>query len=299
MIHWLLQRETDEMPAAGWLSAAEQARLALFRSPKRRQEWLLGRWTAKRLVQSYLEQETGLRPPLDALVIVRDPGGAPAAIFDNDATPMDLPAAARWISGASLLGDAERKPEGDPIVASGMRLPVSLSISHSHGMALCALHTSLREPWHEDWVSTRFPGTGVTMIGADIELVEARSPTFLQAYLTSEEQAWLQRVPADEQMALATTIWSAKEAVLKALWIGLAVDTRRVVCLPAPAHPENNADWLAVQVHCDPALPPEALHRAGWPSEAVGPWQLRGWWRPQDRFVLTLAALHIADRAEK
>lgn len=299
MIHWLLQRDADEMPAAGWLSAAEQARLALFRSQKRQQEWLLGRWTAKRLVQRYLEQETGLPPPLDALVIVRDPGGAPTALFDSAATPMDLPAAARWISGASLLGDAERKPEGEPIVASGMRLPVSLSISHSHGTALCALHSALRDPWQEECVSTDFPGGGVTMIGADIELVEARSPAFLQAYLAPEEQAWLQRSPTDEQMALATTIWSAKEAVLKALWIGLTVDTRRVVCLPASAYSENHVDWLAVQVHCDSTLPPEALHRAGWPAEAIGPWQLRGWWRRQDRFTLTLAALHIANRAEK
>lgn len=286
MIHWLLQYDTDEIPAAGWLSTAEQARLALFRSEKRRQEWLLGRWTAKRLVQCYLEQETGLRPPLDALVIVREPGGAPAALFDSDATPMDLPSAARWISGASLLGDAERKANHPKLAVSGMALPVSLSISHSQGLALCALYTAdeTAERGAACIVEDDFPAEGSVLIGVDIEHSEARPDSFAQAYFTTEEMHWTGQALGSEQALLATVTWSAKEAVLKALQLGLVVDTRRVQCLPAMGlelAAAANHGWNEVHITCDPTLLPP-----------VTAWQWRGWWRREGAFVLTLAALH-------
>ena len=289
MIHWLLQRDADEMPTTGWLSTAELARLALFRAAKRRQEWLLGRWTAKRLVQGYLEQETGLRPPLDALVIVRDAGGAPAVLFDSDATPMDLPPGARWVSGASLLGDAERKAGLPKLAASGMALPISLSISHSNGLALCALHCAgnavLSDPHCA--VDDAFPDKGNVVIGIDIEYSEERSDSFVQAYFTNEEIHCIGQALGNEQALLSTVTWSAKEAVLKALQLGLVVDTRRVQCLPATGlelAASINYGWNEVYITCDPAL----LSQPGY-----GQW--RGWWRREGAYVLTLAALYQED----
>ena len=67
MIHWLLQ-STDAHPdlarghpPVGLLCKLEHARLSNLTIDKRRREWLLGRWTAKQLLQAYLEQETGAR----------------------------------------------------------------------------------------------------------------------------------------------------------------------------------------------------------------------------------------------
>ena len=88
MIHWLIQSSADHpdlargIAPAGLLSGAEQTRLAALKTEKRRRDWLLGRWTAKRLIQTYVERQTGLRPPLDAVVIEAEPSGAPRVIAD-------------------------------------------------------------------------------------------------------------------------------------------------------------------------------------------------------------------------
>ena len=53
-----------EGAAPEWLDEPERQRLSTFKIEKRRRDWLLGRWTAKRLVQSYLAAATGRRLPL-------------------------------------------------------------------------------------------------------------------------------------------------------------------------------------------------------------------------------------------
>ncbi len=123
VIHWLLQ-SLDDCPdtlrgdaTPAWLSAAEQARLHGFKVEKRRRDWLLGRWTAKNLVQRYLAQTTGETVALDAIFIGADADGAPYASYKG-------------------------------------RLAVSLSISHSHGMAFCglvALESPLAPPSAATW----------------------------------------------------------------------------------------------------------------------------------------------------
>ncbi len=300
------------------MGAAESERLAQLPTPKRRSEWLLGRCAAKRLVQRYVEVETGQQPPLDALVIARDAEdiAAPVVIFDCQATPMDLPAGARWVSGAPLVAEPGRRL-GYPVPrVSGMRLPISLSISHSSEMALCALYAVggrwLRSTpegaawsgqvaggrWQDHAISTGFPAGGLVQVGVDVETIEARTDSFVQAYFAPDEMHWIGQALDDQQALLGTITWSAKEAVLKALQLGLTVDTRRVTCLPAAgmelsAGPEYG--WNEVHVQCDPALLPEALRRAGRLPQAHSlDWQIRGWWRRAGHFVLTLAALHVA-----
>lgn len=56
MIAWLVQSACDlpALPAAAWLSPPERERLSSFKVAKRRDDWLLGRWTAKRLAQTVL-----------------------------------------------------------------------------------------------------------------------------------------------------------------------------------------------------------------------------------------------------
>ena len=319
MIHWLLQPAeqcpeltTGKVPD-GLLGAAELERVAQIPSPKRRREWLLGRCAAKRLVQRYVAMETGQWPPLDALVIARDAEdiAAPVAIFDCQATPMDLPTGARWVSGAPLVAEPGRRL-GFPVPrVSGMRLPISLSISHSSEMALCALYAVggrwkaaggkwqvAGGGWQDHALSSGFPAGGLVQVGVDVEGIEPRSDSFVQAYFAADELRWIGQALDDGQALMATITWSAKEAVLKALQLGLTVDTRRVVCLPA-AGLELTAGvehgWSDVHVQIDPALLPEALRRAGrLPSASDFDWQIRGWWRRSGHFVLTLAALYVA-----
>jgi len=333
MIHWLLQpaEQCPELTTGkapdGLLGAAELERVAQIPSPKRRREWLLGRCAAKRLVQRYVAMETGQWPPLDALVIARDAEdiAAPVAIFDCQATPLDLPVGSRWVSGAPLVAVPGRRL-GYPVPrVSGMRLPISLSISHSSEMALCALyavggrwrpaggmlpqrqvvaqHPGGPSPewasasWQDHALSSGFPAGGLVQVGVDVEGIEPRSDSFVQAYFAADEMRWIGQALDDEQALMSTITWSAKEAVLKALQLGLTVDTRRVVCLPATgleltAGVEHG--WSEVHVQIDPDLLPEALRRAGrLPSTSNFDWQLRGWWRRSGHFVLTLAALYV------
>lgn len=51
MIHWLVQT-FDELPETdAWLRAEERRRLASFKTPRRKADWLLEQWTAKQLVR--------------------------------------------------------------------------------------------------------------------------------------------------------------------------------------------------------------------------------------------------------
>lgn len=226
MIHWLVQTFRDCPADDAWLSVGERMRLAALRHPKRRREWLLGRWTAKQVLQHAIEQVHHTRPPLADLVIENAPSGAPVA---------------HWVDGQHLDG-------------------WELSLSHSRDRALCAL-------------------THGAAIGADIEWIEPRTEAFVRDYFTPAEVALVERTPAPARAERITAIWSAKEAALKALHLGLTVDTRAVECLiNHQATPQS--DWKAFDIHGDPR------RLRGWSRP------LAGWWQVSEGFVLTLALDH-------
>jgi 4'-phosphopantetheinyl transferase len=240
MIRWLIQSAPPHFDLAagdalvGMLSAEEYTRFLQFKSEKRRREWLLGRWTAKLLLQAHIEEREGWRPALARFIIGSESSGAPFA---------------------SLVAD-DRSPR---------RLPLSLSISHSNGYGFAALH-----PTDERAVQ----------VGADMELVEPRSWRFVEDFFTDEESEMLLCAPESTRDMLATAIWSAKEATLKALRLGLSVDTRCVSCLIEPA---ARADWT-----------PFSIHRHEQPTqEPYCSIPLSGWWRVLESpstalFTLTL-----------
>jgi 4'-phosphopantetheinyl transferase len=241
MIDWLIQ-SIDAHPSLsqgaapdGLLSFSEQQRLATFTVAKRRRDWLLGRLTAKRLLQSYVAQCTGAWLPLDTFIIGSDPDGAPHVIGD-------------W---RLEIGDREKN----------LQSPISnleLSISHSNGYAFCAISDC----------------AGLA-IGADIERIAPRAPEFAADYFTSAELAQVAASPANERDATVTLIWSAKEAALKALRLGLTVDTRRV-SIGLSEHHSATLAWAPLAVRS--TLPKAA---------AVG--GLHGWWRIVGEYALTLA----------
>ena len=88
MIDWLIQSTTGHpalargIAPAGLLSEQEQLRLIELKTIKRRSDWLIGRWTAKHLIQSYIERQNGVQPLMNTLTVVNDPAGAPRIIAD-------------------------------------------------------------------------------------------------------------------------------------------------------------------------------------------------------------------------
>jgi 4'-phosphopantetheinyl transferase len=85
-VFWLEQVEADVPPNDDWLSASEAACLARMRFPKRRADWRLGRWTAKRAVSEYLT----LQRPLAAVEIRAAPSGAPQVFLGSQAAKLAI-----------------------------------------------------------------------------------------------------------------------------------------------------------------------------------------------------------------
>jgi 4'-phosphopantetheinyl transferase len=101
-VYWLEQSEADVPPNNDWLSAGEVECLSSMRFPKRRADWRLGRWTAKRALLFYQN-----------------------ALGDHQAlTNIEIRPAA---SGAPVVFIADR------------RAAAAISLSHCNGHALCAI----------------------------------------------------------------------------------------------------------------------------------------------------------------
>jgi len=115
--------------------------------------------------------------------------------------------AAQGLADVQIL----KEPTGAPYlhVTGRGKLRSGLSLSHSHEHVLAALSS---EPLR---------------IGVDLEWIEPRPAEFLTDYFNEGEIAQVKGTI--EQRALLTTLlWSAKEAVLKALSEGLRIDTRKL-----------------------------------------------------------------------
>jgi 4'-phosphopantetheinyl transferase len=104
-LHYLTRKLADLPPDLSWLAAGERARAAGLRFPKRRDDWLLGRWTAKLAVRSVLARTAGA-PEFRHLEIRSAPDGAPEAFVGSE------------------------------------RAPVSIALSHSGGTGFCAVAAS-------------------------------------------------------------------------------------------------------------------------------------------------------------
>ena len=219
-LYWFEQREADLPGENDWLSTGELTRLATFRFPKRRADWLLGRWTAKLAVSSYL----GRSASHEALCVV-------------EIHPAE--------SGAPVASVA-----GEPA-------PVSISISHRDGIALCVV------------------GPPDTKLGCDLELIETHSEAFVRDYFTEEEQRTIQATSEEDRHRMTTLMWSAKESALKALGVGLRADTRSVSVRLADRS-DASVSWNALRVHVN--------------DEPT----FEGWWKQSGRLIRTIIA-KIAD----
>ena len=172
-IYWVEQSLSDVPAYTEWLAESELRCLERLRVPKRRDDWRLGRWTAKRAVAIAL--------------------GLPR----NDGSLMNI----------EILADSSGAPQ---VYVGHQPALVSISLSHCDSIAACVLVRS------------------TTPLGCDLELIEPRSDAFVGDYFNEREQTFIERWRGIERDQLVTTLWSAKESALKALRVGLRVDTRSV-----------------------------------------------------------------------
>jgi 4'-phosphopantetheinyl transferase len=101
-VYWLEHSEADVPPHDDWLSAGEVACLNAMRIPKRRSDWRLGRWTAKRGLSLHL----------------------------------NLPGDAQSLASIEIRPAASGSPEA---FIAGRPAAADISISHCNGTALCAI----------------------------------------------------------------------------------------------------------------------------------------------------------------
>jgi 4'-phosphopantetheinyl transferase len=168
----------------------------------------------------------------------------------------------RGLSPAALA-DVEIRHHwsGAPWVAvDGQPVAIDVSISDRAGWAVCLVGA---------------PGAASAPLGIDLELVEPRSDAFVGDFFTADESAGVRRLAAGEARDVAANlIWSAKEAALKVLKVGLRADTRDVeVEFARECRPDG---WAPLLV--------KARDGASFP----------GWWRRDGVFLLTLAGLELA-----
>ena len=88
-VDWLEQNAADVPSGDWWLSENEQAQLARLHIPKRREDWRLGRWTAKNAVALHLNFAADERV-LRAVEVRATASGAPEALLHSRAAPLQL-----------------------------------------------------------------------------------------------------------------------------------------------------------------------------------------------------------------
>ncbi len=193
-VHWVTCSSAELPEHDEWLGAAEREHLATLRFPKRRNDWRLGRWTAKQAVQRALGA-----PAADGAAACTPPGA------DDDAETAD------GMDRIQIVAADDGAPEAVLSPAAG-RFAIALSISHSAGRGFAAASTS------------------PMALGCDVEHIEPRTEAFIADFFAAEELPRLDDLSRTLHRDLAATlIWSAKESALKALRTGLRADTRSVV----------------------------------------------------------------------
>jgi 4'-phosphopantetheinyl transferase len=216
-VRLILRHAAQPQPEGeAWLSEAERSELARFRIDKRRFEWRLGRAAAKQLVAA----ELGL--PFEPAVLARTeiraaPDGAPEPFLDG--RPLDL----------------------------------ALSISHSAGLATCAI-----------------AGPGVAL-GCDVELIRALRRGTVSQQFTAAEQRLMEGLEPHDWAVRGTLLWTAKESALKALRQGLRLDTRAVEAMPSLD--DSPGTWRPLAV-----------------AQVAEGRVFRGWWRRLGDHIISVVA---------
>ena len=150
-----------------------------------------------------------------------------------------------------VLAAADGAPEA---WLDGVRLPVSVSLSHRGERALAVVADAPQ------------------VAGCDLEAIEPRSVAFVREWLAPAEQQLIAAVGEPRRALLVNLIWTAKEAAAKVRREGLRLDVRRAVVTPVGTD-ASDASWRPVRVDWDDG----AKHTIGW-------------WRAEPGWVMAVAA---------
>lgn len=215
-IYWLEQRQEDPPEKNDWLGPAELSVLSRLVFLKRRAEWRLGRWTAK-----------------CAFALI-----------------CHIPRTSDVLTQIEVRSATSGIPE---IFILNQPAPVTISISHRSGAAICAI------------------AAAKTRLGCDVEMIEPRTNAFLEDYFTPSEQFLLAQASPHDRPRLATLLWSAKESALKAMQLGLRADTRSMI-VELPAH-NVEIGWAPLHI------------------QTVTGDHFDGWWYEEDGMIRTMASV--------
>jgi 4'-phosphopantetheinyl transferase len=174
----------------------------------------------------------------------------------------------RWVAKRAVAVELDVRPElvsvhaaadgaPEPFV-DGRRVPLTLSISHRAGHGLAVV------------------GPAEVPVGADLELIEPRSPGFVADWLAAPEQAAVRVAPSHERARLVCLHWSAKEASSKVIRQGLRVDLRAVVVAFPTSDPADGWQPWRATMPADVVLTPSSI---------------QGWWRHDGGLLITVAAM--------
>lgn len=178
---------------------------------------------------------------------------------------LDLPTDIPGLTDIEVLA----APSGAPqVLLQNRPANVAVSLSHREGTALCAV------------------APAGTSFGCDLETIESHSNAFIADYCTGQEQDLIARAPAECRDLLVGLIWSAKESALKALHLGLRMDTRCVCVRPTNWLLETDGkrwrELCAERLSANPdGWQPLSVHCSSGPIYS-------GWWRFQDHLVRTM-----------
>jgi 4'-phosphopantetheinyl transferase len=112
-LRWWAGSDVDVPAGTGWMSAAEQARLATMRFTKRRSEYRLRRWVGKRAVLAWHGEVTGAgeeAAPAEAALagveVLNRPGGAPHVVVGGEPAAVDISLTDRAGCAVAVLAPA-------------------------------------------------------------------------------------------------------------------------------------------------------------------------------------------------
>lgn len=131
-VYWLEQTQADVPAENDWLSTKEAGFLGSLCFPKRRADWRLGRWTAKRAVASCLQLPDS-PPALAKLEICRAPSGAPEVFIDNKRAALTISLSHRSDRALCAVGPA------------GVELGCDLELIEPHSDAFLADYFTAEE----------------------------------------------------------------------------------------------------------------------------------------------------------
>jgi 4'-phosphopantetheinyl transferase len=104
-LYWFEQTIADVPAQDDWLSPHEQVQLSRFRFAKRRDDWRLGRWTAKQALARFFNF-MAVPSLLAGVEIIPAASGAPEAFFSNVPAPVSISLSHRACRAACCLGPA-------------------------------------------------------------------------------------------------------------------------------------------------------------------------------------------------